>query len=204
MEEKTIKVEEFMKEHPEPYTLKELEQQIPRAKGVLQDSIVQCLEVLCSESRCFTAKIGISTYFWRFDATAGLAQQAKAGSYEIEIPQLRAAVAQLQQQIAILEQEKGTSLEQLLKMQQESRELDLHMKSLKLHLTENADDPELLAHIQRSTRELVDAANTYTENIFLVEDFARKKAGISRAEFRANFSIDEDFDFIEPPSSPCS
>lgn len=69
MEEKVVKVEAWFHEHPEPYVLKELISHIPKATGVIFQSIPEVVELLVAENRIFQEKIGIQTLIWWFPTT---------------------------------------------------------------------------------------------------------------------------------------
>ncbi|RNF04931.1 hypothetical protein TraAM80_05000, partial [Trypanosoma rangeli] len=76
VEEKVSRVEEWFFSHPTPYTLKELLVVLPKATGVILQSIEECLELLVSENRISQKKIGVHVLFWWFPKTA--AQQLAA------------------------------------------------------------------------------------------------------------------------------
>lgn len=64
IEEKVLKVEDWFHHHPEPYVLKELLSLIPKATGVIFQSIPEVIELLVSENRLCQEKIGIQTLIW--------------------------------------------------------------------------------------------------------------------------------------------
>lgn len=75
MEEKVVKVEHWFTTHTEPYTLKELQSLIPKATGVLYQSIEECLELLVAEQRVQQDRVGVHTLFWLFPRTPTQEQQ---------------------------------------------------------------------------------------------------------------------------------
>lgn len=87
IEEKIERVEKWFRAHPAPFVLKELLSVVPKATGVLFQSIPDVLELLVSEYRVFQEKIGVQTLFWYFPATPTQQQQPKAGFSSHQIRQ---------------------------------------------------------------------------------------------------------------------
>jgi hypothetical protein len=196
LEEKIIKVEAFLKSHPEPYTLKELEALIPKATGVIPQSVPECLELLASEQRCRTGKIGVSTYFWRFDSTQNFAVVANVGAAAAKLQQLQQALSHISSEIQENQQQNGSITDrndlllQLQALQMENRSLEERLQSGNLST--------LVAQQRDSNRQLLENVNAITENVFIAEDYALHRRGLSRGSFRTGFQISEDFDFIPP------
>lgn len=69
MEEKVQKVDQWFQQHPVPYLLKELTISIPKATGVVYQSIEEVLETLVSEYRVCEEKVGVHTLYWCFPPT---------------------------------------------------------------------------------------------------------------------------------------
>ncbi|TPP52231.1 Mnd1 family protein [Leishmania donovani] len=70
IDEKAILVERWMAAHPQPYTLKELQQLIPKHTPVIYQSVEECVQLLVAEGRIEEDRVGVSTLLWRFPPTA--------------------------------------------------------------------------------------------------------------------------------------
>ncbi|CAG9574568.1 conserved hypothetical protein [Leishmania major strain Friedlin] len=70
IDEKVVFVERWMAAHPHPYTLKELQQLIPKHTPVIYQSVEECVQLLVAEGRIEEDRVGVSTLFWRFPPTA--------------------------------------------------------------------------------------------------------------------------------------
>ncbi|CBZ27428.1 conserved hypothetical protein [Leishmania mexicana MHOM/GT/2001/U1103] len=70
MDEKVILVERWMAAHPQPYTLKELQQLIPKHTPVIYQSVEECVQLLVAEERIEEDRVGVSTLLWKFPPTA--------------------------------------------------------------------------------------------------------------------------------------
>ncbi|KAG5503440.1 hypothetical protein JKF63_05579 [Porcisia hertigi] len=74
IDEKVVLVEQWFSAHPQPYTLKELLQLIPKQTPVIYQSVEECVQVLVAEGRIEEDRVGVSTLFWKFPPT--VTQQA--------------------------------------------------------------------------------------------------------------------------------
>lgn len=70
MEEKVVLVERWITAHPQPYTMKELQQLIPKHIPVIYQSVEECVQLLVAENRVSQDRIGVSTLIWKFPLTA--------------------------------------------------------------------------------------------------------------------------------------
>ncbi|GET88939.1 hypothetical protein, conserved [Leishmania tarentolae] len=70
IDEKVILVEKWMNAHPQPYTLKELQQLISKHTSVIYQSVEECVQILVAEGRIEEERVGVSTLLWRFPPTA--------------------------------------------------------------------------------------------------------------------------------------
>ncbi|CAJ1008918.1 putative Mnd1 HTH domain containing protein [Leishmania naiffi] len=70
IDEKAILVERWIAAHPKPYTLKELQQLIPKHTPVIYQSVEECVQLLVAEGRIEEDRVGVSTLLWKFPPTA--------------------------------------------------------------------------------------------------------------------------------------
>lgn len=196
IEEKVVKVEEFLSERPEPFTFKELELALPKVKGVVSQSVQECLDVLVSERRAASDKVGALLLYWRFAAAeaktlraTALEATADAARIAAENDTRRAALAALR--ASAPDAAEAAALQ--LRLASARREA----AALRAALADSGDiDPAFVAAIDRSTALAVASANLWTDNIFLMEEAAGRRMGVPRGEFRSRFQIPLDFDFI--------
>lgn len=69
LEEKILLVEKWITAHPQPYTMKELQQLIPKQTHVIYQSVEECVQLLVAENRVQQDRVGVSTLFWKFPLT---------------------------------------------------------------------------------------------------------------------------------------
>jgi hypothetical protein len=234
IEEKVVKVEEWFAENPHPYTLKEIMSLVPKAKGVIFQSIEECLELLLSEGRISSEKIGINVFYWRFVATEGQLAAAAAikkkycGSSSNGVASARETGLGLDgrpsaHSLSFLSNAKLAAMERTLAATLSEREAALHRCTLalgpsedrgplilrlsalgalitdaELKLSDIADeDPAVAECLHRQARVAIDAANRWTDNIFIMEQHVTRSGLMTQREFRMQFQVPQQFDFIE-------
>lgn len=199
MEEKVATVESWFMAHREPYTLKELLVLIPRATGVIFQSVPECVELLLSEGRLEQEKVGVHTLIWRFPLTntqqqeretAGRKQQCRGSGrtssassrwrdslHSVSVEDLQGRLADLQHQLA--EVQSQVKLATALIGEAEAVEeharrvtaVQQKIAELKLRWQAlSAFDPQLVNTLQAATGTALEAANRWTENFFLLEE----------------------------------
>ena len=203
MEEKVARVEEFFKERQEPFTMKELETSIPKAKGVIYQSVAECVTLLVAENRVQSEKIGVSLLFWHFTATATNNLVHTNDRLAAGIAGAEANRAALAAKLAAVIAEKGTdaggpaasaereALEAALAGER-ARERQLAAAVFNA----SACDAVTFGAVRAAAVRCRDLANRWTDNIFILEAAARRKAGVSAAEFRRGFGIPGDLEYI--------
>lgn len=199
-EEKAAKVEEFLREKAIPYTAKELEVLVAREKGVLSQSVVEVLTQLTSEGRVMTAKVGVHTLFWAFPATRSQNLLSRRAALEVSLAALQQTQQSLESNQAALEVRLGKGRDAAGKYQAlESKihELKEEKAELEKTLADNAAcDPAVVEELQALAERCVAAANRWTDNVFLVEEYVSKRLSVSRSDMRKSFSIPMNFEFI--------
>ncbi|CCW66030.1 unnamed protein product [Phytomonas sp. Hart1] len=223
-EEKVEKIARWFDAHAEPYTLKELQSLIPKATGVIYQSIDECVEVLVSEDRLQQEKIGVQTFLWKFPLTAAQKQRALApdelkgkggnnraarlalldvaslkerrNALEGTLNTLNAAIQLRQGEIGSLA-ESTSDLQKLQTLARRRAELQAELQPLA------AFDPEFLDKIKRATALAMDAANRWTENLYLLEDFICHRMGRISKELRASLGIPGTLDYVDDGDLSC-
>ena len=232
IEEKVVKVEEWFIENPHPFTMKDIMAAVPRAKGVIFQSIEECMELLISEGRVSSEKIGINVFYWRFaqtDAQRAASANVKRNSGGAQQQQGKGARGEsgrsTADSLAPLSVETLATMENSLVALLASREADLakrrevvgdpdqratlqsRLKAVRAEvvacekkLTDVADqDPAVVESLLRQSQIAIDAANRWTDNIFIMEQQMTKPGSgvMSSRQFRQQFQIPQQLDFIE-------
>ena len=203
IEEKVLKVEEFFAERQEPFTMKELEAALPKAKGVIWQSVQECVTQLVAENRVQTERIGVFQLFWHFSATASNALGSEAADLErcIERAEVRrdAAEATLASREAAAASAGTEDACVRDALQSELDALKAEHNALETRLANVSDcDPVVFRELQLGASAALDLANVWVDNILTLEAVAGRRMGMGRAEFRRKFAVPPNLAFLDP------
>eukprot|EP01090_Pellita_catalonica_P011756 TRINITY_DN2396_c0_g1_i1.p2 TRINITY_DN2396_c0_g1~~TRINITY_DN2396_c0_g1_i1.p2 ORF type:complete len:125 (+),score=36.85 TRINITY_DN2396_c0_g1_i1:485-859(+) len=91
------------------------------------------------------------------------------------------------------QEERSEKLAALAQLEETEKDLDEKLS----HYA--ASDPALLADMQDDTREALEHANRWTDNIYEIKSWATEKFNMQSADFDKFFGIKADFDYFEVP-----
>ncbi|XP_069487400.1 meiotic nuclear division protein 1 homolog isoform X2 [Ambystoma mexicanum] len=172
VEEKRTRMMEIFFETKDVFQLKDLEKIAPKEKGITSMSVKEILQSLVDDAMVDTERIGTSNYFWAFPSKALHARKRKLESLETQ--EERAALAK---ELAALRQQK----EQLQSEVEKYKECD----------------PDVVEEIRQANKIAKEAVNRWTDNIFSVKSWAKRKFGFEESKIDKTFGIPEDFDYID-------
>lgn len=178
------------------FQLKDLEKQVPKATGIVSQSVKEVLQSLVDDRLVNAEKIGTSNYFWSFPSMAMQSRQNTRQALKDELKRLREmrekCEAQLEEAAAMREESKDRDalLERYTCLERERGTL---AGKLEVH---RANDPKLLAQKRTDSEKAKQAANRWTDNIFTLQSFCSNNFGIERSQFNEQFGLPEDFDYI--------
>ncbi|PWV10378.1 hypothetical protein C3747_69g206 [Trypanosoma cruzi] len=216
IEEKVSRVEEWFISHPTPYTLKDLLLVLPKATGVIPQSIEECLELLVSENRICQKKIGVHVLFWRFPKTA--AQQLAAtfnatggGGASVVARYMNMSLPHMQKELNALREEEAEARRRIQEVRagigddasvrhdtMKMRQLQEEVKALRVELEKAAVfDPVMVEKVKATTRVALESANRWTDNVYLLEHHISQRMGLTPRELRMRLQLPADVDYIE-------
>lgn len=176
--------------------MKDLEKLVPKATGIVTQSVKEVLQSLVDDRLVNAEKIGTSNYFWSFPSTAMQSRQNTRNALKEEVKRVQEmrqkGEAQLAEASAMREESKERD-ELLEKYQELEKQRSEAVKKLEIH---RANDPKLLAQKRSDAEKAKLAANRWTDNIFTLQSYCANNFSIERSQFNEQFSIPEDFDYI--------
>ena len=213
IEEKIQKVEDYFHEHQVPYTMKELMVVIPKAKGVIYQSVEECVELLVSENRVQCEKIGVSTFYWYFDVSSTDKAAAKCDTLKQRKATLTSQLADKTRQCAqgwsylgMSEAfdhntyQSSDSLKQLEDFRVQLLRITDLIRIRKQQIEALADrDPNITDRLTEIRSYAHAAVNRWTDNVFLLEDSVCKSLSVSRSELRAAFGTPTNLQYLPEP-----
>lgn len=195
-EEKRKRLNEYLLEKKDFFQLKDLEKHVPKATGIIVQSVKEVLQSLVDDRLVQGEKIGISNYYWSFPSTAMKTRTSVISGLEGEISRLSEARKRFESQIEECQaarQDTNERQEMLDKYQQlEQRHAELAGK-LELH---RANDPKLLEAKRVAAKEAQTAANRWTDNVFTLQSYCASTFNIDRGTFNEQFGIPEELDYV--------
>lgn len=196
-DEKRNRMMEIFFETKDVFQLKDLEKIAPKEKGITPMSVKEVLQSLVDDALVDSDRIGTSNYFWAFPSKALHIRNQKLETLGI---QLREATERKQSVCQNIEKVNvgRQNTENRAKLSKELEELRKEKIQLKAEVEKYQEcDPEVVEEIRKLNKIARDAANRWTDNVFTVKSWAKKKFGFENKQIDKTFGIPEDFDYID-------
>ncbi|KAL7646460.1 UNVERIFIED_CONTAM: hypothetical protein RMT77_003373 [Armadillidium vulgare] len=195
-EEKRQKVMEIFYEKKDFFQLKELERIAPKEKGVISQSVKDIVQSLVDDGLVDTDKIGTCIYFWAFPSKASITRTNKIEKLENSLKDVESKIEISKKEMENLKigredtSEREAILERLSEVQSERNDLESQ-----LHKSEGCH-PDLIKKYKEEAQIALDAANRWTDNIFAIKSWCKKKFFIEESTLNKQFNIPDDLDYL--------
>ncbi|XP_069487399.1 meiotic nuclear division protein 1 homolog isoform X1 [Ambystoma mexicanum] len=197
VEEKRTRMMEIFFETKDVFQLKDLEKIAPKEKGITSMSVKEILQSLVDDAMVDTERIGTSNYFWAFPSKALHARKRKLESLETQSSEGVQKKKALQQSIEKAKigrqdtEERAALAKELAALRQQKEQLQSEVEKYK------ECDPDVVEEIRQANKIAKEAVNRWTDNIFSVKSWAKRKFGFEESKIDKTFGIPEDFDYID-------
>ncbi|XP_073432489.1 meiotic nuclear division protein 1 homolog isoform X3 [Dendrobates tinctorius] len=197
VEEKRTKMMEIFFESKDVFQLKDLEKIAPKQKGITSMSVKDVLQSLVDDGMVDSERIGTSNYFWAFPSKALHARKRKLEMLESQTSEAVQKKKQLEQsvqkaKVGRQDTEERTKLaEKLAALRQQREQFMTELEKYK------ECDPDVIDEIRKANQVAKEAVNRWTDNIFSVKSWAKKKFGFEESKIDKTFGIPEEFDYID-------
>ncbi|XP_063703270.1 meiotic nuclear division protein 1 homolog [Culicoides brevitarsis] len=193
---------DFFHEKCEVFQLKELEKVAPRTTGIASQGIKDILQKLLDDGLVDTAKIGSSVFYWSYPNKSKTEKITKLQELQKQLTSLEAQVAKLQQEQSLREAEIAKEADENAEIHEiEQKNAELKEKYQKLLDELGPDDPndkpETWIKMKKDAKNIYDAANRWTDNVFAIKSWCKKKFNCEDAIIDKQFRIPQDFDYLE-------
>lgn len=188
---------DYFYETREVFQLKELEKAAPRTTGIAQQGIKDILQKLLDDGLVDTCKIGSSLFYWSYPDKAKNEKIAKLEGLQKQLNDLESLTEMTKQELAA-----RTSVDndpESIQLEQENAQLNTKLHTLVAELgdyNEN-DTPENWEKMRDDVKKLHEAANRWTDNVFTIKSWCKKKLNCEDSLLDKQFRIPEDFDYVE-------
>ncbi|XP_067407972.1 meiotic nuclear division protein 1 homolog isoform X2 [Emydura macquarii macquarii] len=197
VEEKRTRMMEIFFETKDVFQLKDMEKIAPKEKGITAMSVKEILQSLVDDGMVDTDRIGTSNYFWAFPSKALHARKHKLEALETQLAESSQKKERLQQSIEKSKigrqdtAERATLIKELAALRQKKEQLKAEIDTYK------ECDPDVVEEIRQANTVAREAANRWTDNIFAIKSWAKRKFGFEENRIDKSFGIPEDFDYID-------
>ncbi|XP_022110506.1 meiotic nuclear division protein 1 homolog isoform X2 [Acanthaster planci] len=179
------------------FQLKELEKIAPKTKGITSMSVKDVVQSLVDDGMVDSDRIGTSNYFWAFPSKASNARKRKLDDLTTALEgseKKRATTKKLITKATIGKENTDDRIELMKTLAVQEQE----NSRLKAELEKYREcDPEVLEEVKKQTLVAREAANRWTDNIFTIKSWCKKKFSMEEKTIDKHFGIPEDFDYID-------
>ncbi|XP_042090192.1 meiotic nuclear division protein 1 homolog isoform X2 [Ovis aries] len=179
------------------FQLKDMEKIAPKEKGITAMSVKEVLQSLVDDGMVDCERIGTSNYYWAFPSKALHARKRKLEVLDSQLSEGNQKYANLQKSIEKAkvgrhETEERTMLaKELSSLRDQKEQLQAEVEKYR------ECDPQVVEEIRQANQVAKEAANRWTDNIFAIKSWAKRKFGFEENKIDKNFGIPEDFDYID-------
>ncbi|KAM6361682.1 meiotic nuclear division protein 1 homolog [Chroicocephalus ridibundus] len=196
-EEKRVRMMEIFFETKDVFQLKDIEKIAPKEKGITSMSVKEILQSLVDDGMVDTDRIGTSNYFWAFPSKALHARKRKLEELESQFAESSQKKEALQKSIEKAKigredtAERAALMEELAALRQKKEQLKAEIDKYR------ECDPDVIEEMRQTNKVAKEAANRWTDNIFSIKSWAKRKFGFEESRIDKSFGIPEDFDYID-------
>ncbi|XP_078494851.1 meiotic nuclear division protein 1 homolog [Ciona intestinalis] len=197
LEEKRTRMLEIFTEKNEFFHLKEIEKLAPKLKGITPMSVKEVLQGLVDDDLVNCEKVGSSSYYWTFSSQALNDRLKKTKKLNDELQNFTKKIASTKQGLTEAEETRKDSkgreelLQELAKLEKEKANLQVEIAKYK------ECDPEVVNAITDETQIAKESANRWTDNMFNLKSWIKRKFPIDEAVINKQFEIPEELDYVE-------
>ncbi|XP_075152638.1 meiotic nuclear division protein 1 homolog [Haematobia irritans] len=196
-EEKRIKLLELFHETGDVYQLKDLERLATQEKGIVMQAVKLTLQELVDNGQVQCEKVAGSLYYWSFPSQALIQLQRELSEVERKTSQIQDRIekAQMRAQRANEALEDQSTIESLTKEIEDLQEEKENLIKQESKYGEKVDYEEIKAK-DRDSKKILEAANRWTDNIFMIKTWCKRNFDKQDRELNKAFGIPEDMDYI--------
>eukprot|EP00753_Platysulcus_tardus_P005158 PLAT12948.1.p1 GENE.PLAT12948.1~~PLAT12948.1.p1 ORF type:complete len:213 (+),score=102.00 PLAT12948.1:27-641(+) len=194
-DEKRRRLLSIMFEGKTVFNLKELEKLGGKA-GVVPQSVKDVVGTLLDDQLIRTDKIGSGNFYWLFPRSALELRQRR-------IAKLEETIGKDEERTENARKRKREALEDRVESEERVRKLARleEVEEKKGELSSEYDklrrcDPELLTKLESKVEECKTAVNRWTDNVWTLQSYIKKKFGMPGKEVDKALGIPADFDYV--------
>lgn len=179
------------------FSLKTLKKIAPKTKGITPMSVKEVLQSLVDDNMVDCERVGTSNYYWAFPSKALHARKHKLEELQTQISDAKQRKMSLQKAVEKAKvgrqdtKERSSLLKELQALREERTQLQAELEKYR------ECDPEVVEEMRKSNVVAKDAVSRWTDNVFAIKSWTKKKFAFDDSRINKAFGIPEDFDYMD-------
>lgn len=188
---------EIFFESKDVFQLKDIEKIAPKSKGISPMTVKEVLQSLVDDNMVDCERVGTSNYYWAFPSKALNARKHKLEELKkqnSEAKQRKESLHKAVEKAKVGRQdtkERSALLKELQALRDERKQLTEELEKYR------ECDPEVIQEMRKSNVVAKEAVSRWTDNVFAIKSWTKKKFAFDDSRINKAFGIPEDFDYMD-------
>ncbi|XP_051941210.1 meiotic nuclear division protein 1 homolog isoform X2 [Hippocampus zosterae] len=197
LEEKRSRMMEIFFETKDVFQLKDIEKIAPKTKGITTMTVKEVLQSLVDDNMVDCERLGTSNYYWAFPSKALHTRELKLEELNKQVSEAKQRQISLQDAIGKAKEgrqdtkERSAMLKELQALKDERAQLQTELDKYK------DCDPQVVEQMRKSNMVAKEAVSRWTDNVFAIKSWTKKKFAFDDSRINKAFGIPEDFDYLD-------
>jgi len=196
-DEKKKRLLDYLHEHPEPFSLKELESSASKAKGIVSQSIKDVLEHLIADGLVDSDKIGSGNFFWALPSKQRMNLVSRVEKVRSDLAAAESREEELSAALKEAQAARPTSANRAADLKR-LHQLKSQCAELEREVEKFADfDPDRLKQLEQGVEVCKAAANRWTDNLqSLIGGIKEMKTELTEEVICEQFGLPKNLDYV--------
>ncbi|XP_041641419.1 meiotic nuclear division protein 1 homolog isoform X2 [Cheilinus undulatus] len=197
LEEKRTRMMEIFFESKDVFQLKDIEKIAPKQKGIAPMTVKDVLQSLVDDNMVDCERVGTSNYYWAFPSKALHARKHKLEELNKQVSEAKQRKASLQKAVEKAKlgredtNERSSLMKELTALREDKTQLQAELEKYR------ECDPEVVEEMRKSNVIAKEAVSRWTDNVFAIKSWTKKKFAFDDSRINKAFGIPEDFDYLD-------
>uniref|UniRef100_A0A146P497 Meiotic nuclear division protein 1 homolog n=1 Tax=Fundulus heteroclitus TaxID=8078 RepID=A0A146P497_FUNHE len=197
LEEKRTRMMEIFFDSKDVFQLKDIEKIAPKSKGIAPMTVKEVLQSLVDDNMVDCERVGTSNYYWAFPSKALHARKHKLEELQKQVSDAKQRKTTLNKAVEKAKvgredtKERSSLLKELQSLRDERMQLQAELEKYR------ECDPEVIEQIRKSNVVAKEAVSRWTDNVFAIKSWTKKKFSFDDSRINKAFGIPEDFDYMD-------
>ncbi|XP_059199233.1 meiotic nuclear division protein 1 homolog [Centropristis striata] len=197
LEEKRTRMMEIFFDSKDVFQLKDIEKIAPKSKGISPMTVKDVLQSLVDDNMVDCERVGTSNYYWAFPSKALHARKHKLEELQKQISEAKQRKLSVQKAVEKAKvgrqdtKDRSSLLKELQALREERTQLQAELDKYR------ECDPEVVEEMRKSNVVAKEAVSRWTDNVFAIKSWTKKKFSFDDGRINKAFGIPEDFDYLD-------